>query len=36
MPKSLVVTGQIPEWEEWTDMSVPESGPYVIPARCNR
>jgi hypothetical protein len=31
MPKSLVVTGQIPEWEEWTGMSFPESGPCIVP-----
>lgn len=31
MPRSLVVTGTVPEWEEWTGMSFPESGPYVVP-----
>jgi hypothetical protein len=31
MPKSLVVTGQIPEWEEWTGMSFPGSGPCIVP-----
>jgi hypothetical protein len=31
MPRSLVVTGKISEWEEWTGMSFPESGPYVVP-----
>ncbi len=31
MPRSLVVTGTIPEWEEWTGMRFPESGPYVVP-----
>jgi hypothetical protein len=31
MPRSLVVTGKVSEWEEWTGMSVPESGPYVVP-----
>ena len=31
MPRSLVVTGTIPEWEEWTGMSFLESGPYVVP-----
>jgi hypothetical protein len=31
MPQSLVVTGKISEWEEWTGMSFPESGPYIVP-----
>jgi hypothetical protein len=31
MPQSLVVTGKISEWEEWTGMCFPESGPYVVP-----
>jgi hypothetical protein len=31
MPGAMVVTGTVPEWEEWTGMSFPESGPYVIP-----
>jgi hypothetical protein len=31
MPGSLVVTGKISQWEEWTGMSFPESGPYVVP-----
>ena len=29
-PESMVITGTIPEWEEWTGMSFPETGPYVI------
>jgi hypothetical protein len=31
MPKSLVVTDKVSEWEEWTGMSFPESGPYIVP-----
>ena len=31
MPRSLVVTGKVSEWEEWMGMSFPESGPYVVP-----
>jgi hypothetical protein len=31
MPKALVVTGTVSKWEEWTGMSFPESGPYVVP-----
>ena len=30
MPRSLVVAGSVSEWEEWTDMRFPESGPYVV------
>ncbi len=31
MPRALVVAGKVSEWEEWTGMSFPESGPYVVP-----
>ena len=31
MPRSLVVTGTVSEWEEWTGMVFPENGPYVVP-----
>ena len=31
MPRALVVTSTIPEWERWTGMSFPESGAYVVP-----
>ncbi|MGH8068364.1 MAG: GNAT family N-acetyltransferase [Candidatus Entotheonellia bacterium] len=30
-PQSMVVTGTIQEWETWTGMRFPESGPYVVP-----
>ena len=30
-PEALVVIGNVSEWEEWTAMSFPESGEYVIP-----
>ncbi len=30
-PRSMLVTGTISEWEEWTDMRFPDSGEYVIP-----
>jgi GNAT superfamily N-acetyltransferase len=30
-PQSMVVTGTIREWETWTGMCFPESGPYVVP-----
>jgi GNAT superfamily N-acetyltransferase len=29
-PESMVITGTISEWEEWTGMRFPESGPYVV------
>jgi len=30
-PRSMVTRGTVAEWEEWTEMSFPESGPYVVP-----
>src|SRR4051794_24491759 len=27
----LVTTGTVTEWEEWTEMALPESGTYVVP-----
>lgn len=29
--RSLVVTGTVAEWEEWTGLVFPESGSYVVP-----
>ena len=29
-PKSVVTTGTVAEWEEWTEMAFPESGAYVV------
>jgi hypothetical protein len=29
-PRSMVVTGTVAEWEEWTAMAFPESGRYVV------
>jgi GNAT superfamily N-acetyltransferase len=29
--ESMVVTGTVAEWEEWTGMPFPDSGPYVVP-----
>ncbi|MGB7807014.1 MAG: hypothetical protein WBM72_15585 [Actinomycetota bacterium] len=26
----MVVTGTVAEWEEWTQMALPESGVYVV------
>ena len=30
-PRSLRITGTVPEWEEWVELSFPESGEYVFP-----
>jgi hypothetical protein len=30
-PESMVVTGTVAEWEDWTGMRFPDSGPYVVP-----
>jgi GNAT superfamily N-acetyltransferase len=29
--ESMVVTGTVTEWERWTGLPFPESGPYVVP-----
>jgi hypothetical protein len=29
-PLAMVITGTVAEWEEWTGMKFPESGPYVV------
>ena len=29
-PRSLVVEGRVADWEEWTGMAFPDSGPYVL------
>ena len=30
-PVTVTVTGTVPDWEEWTGMSFPECGEYVVP-----
>ncbi len=30
-PKSMVITGTLRRWEEWTGMRFPESGAYIVP-----
>lgn len=30
-PRSMVITGKISEWEEWTGMRFPESDAHVVP-----
>ncbi|MBM2614805.1 hypothetical protein JIG36_04445 [Actinoplanes sp. LDG1-06] len=31
LPESMIITGTVGEWEEWTGMLFPESGDYVFP-----
>jgi hypothetical protein len=30
-PQSVRVSGSVGEWEEWAEMSFPETGAYVVP-----
>jgi GNAT superfamily N-acetyltransferase len=30
-PRTLVIEGTVGDWERWTDMRFPDSGPYVVP-----
>lgn len=30
-PRSMLITGKISEWEDWTGLRFPESRPYVVP-----
>jgi len=30
-PRALIVKGSVADWESWTGMAFPESGPYVVP-----
>ena len=32
IPQSLLITGTVGDWEQWTGMKFPESGEYVFPA----
>jgi GNAT superfamily N-acetyltransferase len=32
IPRSLLITGTVGEWEQWTGMKFPESGEYTFPA----
>jgi GNAT superfamily N-acetyltransferase len=34
-PESMVVPGTVAQWEEWTGMRFPESGPYIVPGALN-
>ena len=31
VPRAMVIAGTVSEWETWTDMRFPETGPYVVP-----
>jgi len=30
-PRSMVVTGTVAKWEDWTQMTFPETGQYIVP-----
>jgi GNAT superfamily N-acetyltransferase len=30
-PRSMIITGTVSEWEDWTRMAFPETGQYVVP-----
>jgi hypothetical protein len=30
-PRSMIITGSVADWEEWTQLRFPDSGPYVVP-----
>ena len=32
IPRSLHITGTVPQWEAWTKLRFPETGDYVFPA----
>ena len=31
IPRALVIAGRVADWEDWTEMSFPDSGSYVVP-----
>jgi hypothetical protein len=33
--KSMIITGKVKEWEEWTKIKMPESGKYIIEGALN-
>jgi hypothetical protein len=34
-PRSMVIEGNVAEWETWADMAFPVSGDYVVPDALN-
>jgi hypothetical protein len=31
LPESMLISGTVAEWEQWTGLALPESGDYVFP-----
>jgi hypothetical protein len=31
LPRSMLITGSVADWESWTSLALPESGDYVFP-----
>jgi hypothetical protein len=31
IPRAMIIIGTVAEWEAWTEMRFPDSGPYVVP-----
>jgi GNAT superfamily N-acetyltransferase len=31
VPRTMVIAGTVAQWEDWTEMTFPDSGPYVVP-----
>lgn len=34
-PRAMHITGTVAEWEKWTKMRFPQSGPYIVPGALN-
>lgn len=34
-PDSMTITGSVADWERWTGLAFPDSGPYVVPFATN-
>ena len=34
-PRAMTIRGTVAEWESWTGMPFPDSGPYVLPVATN-
>jgi hypothetical protein len=30
-PRSMIISGTVAEWEQWTAMAFPDTGDYVVP-----
>ncbi|HET9491734.1 MAG TPA: GNAT family N-acetyltransferase [Methylomirabilota bacterium] len=31
VPRTLLIAGRVADWEAWTEMAFPDTGPYVVP-----